>query len=412
MEIAKILTSTLDFDEVLRAAVAEIVGMCKLADAGVICLYHEDADSLVVSAHFGYPEVVNKIVLHPGQGAPGRVFLSRQPALFRGEERVAECYASAGSENQPYLNEILLARSSPTTSLLCAPFLVRGQAIGSIQLEHWTDRRTFTDDDVGLLSELADLIAIAVDNGRLWRELKQKEEISHQMVVKLITAQEEERERVARELHDEIGQALTAVLVGLSSLVQILPSAPAELHAKVASLQNTVKEIMVRVRHLMLAVRPTMLDDLGLVAAIKWYIFDFLGSSGLAIDLEVEDAGDLTQKLDPLVEVVIFRVAQEALNNAVRYSQASEIRVKLTASPRAIYLAIQDNGVGFDVDAVMQDIKRSLGLHGMVERVSFLQGTLHITSAPGQGTSLNMVIPLRQSGPMSEEVQVAWEKLG
>jgi signal transduction histidine kinase len=342
-------------------------------------------------ASFGYPNYEGPVYLSPGEGAPGTVFLQREPILAVDQDHIAQLYQSIQGEARNNLDLFLQSRSFPSQSVICVPFIARGKVIGSLQLEHWRDSRTYTRDDLNLLMRLADLIAIAVDNGMLWRELGEKEDRLRLLVGQLIHAQEAERKCIARELHDDASHASTTVSIGLSSLARIVPDSLPEIHLKIAGLRDAVKDIMGRMRDLTFAIRPSMLDDLGLAAALNWYTSRFTSPEAPKIELALDDCG---QCLEPLVATVLFRVVQEALNNAVRYSQASIIKVKLQMNKEAVTLIIEDNGVGFQADKLLKNPAESIGLYGMTERVALFNDSLKIRSSPGKGTTIRARIPL------------------
>jgi len=393
LEAAKVLTSTLELDPLLKAITDKISELFDLTDGAAMFLYDQARGELEMVTSFGYPNYIGQVFLSPGEGAPGTVFLLREPILASDEETITRLYQSIQGEAKENLDLFMQTKPQPSRSVVCVPFIVREKVIGSLQLEHWTDDRAFTQVDLNLLMHLADLIAIAVDNGLLWRELGEKEDRHRIVVGQLINAQEVERKRIARELHDDASQALTTVSIGLSSLSRSVPDTQPEIHAKIVSLRDAVKDIMGRMRDLTFAIRPSMLDDLGLASALKWYASRFVGPDSPQIELALDDCGKC---LDPQMATVLFRVAQEALNNAIRYSQATEIKVKLRTSQDAVILTIDDNGIGFHADKLLKDPSKSIGLYGMTERVELFNGSLKVRSSPGKGTTIRARIPLNE----------------
>ena len=392
-EAAKVLTSTLELEPLLEATTDKVSELFELTDGAAMFLYDSARGELDKVASFGYPDYGEHVFLSPGEGAPGTVFLLRQPILATTEEHVAQLYNSIQGEAKRNLDLFIQSHPLPSQSVICVPFIVRGKVLGSLQLEHWTDSKTFSPEDLNLLMRLADLIAIAVDNGMLWRELGEKEDRLRLLVGQLINAQEDERKRIARELHDDASQALTTVAIGLSSLSRSVSDSQPEIQAKILSLRDAVKDIMGRMKDLTFAIRPSILDDLGLVAALKWYASRFTGPDTPKIELSLDDRG---KSLNPLVATVLFRVAQEALNNAFRYSKATEIKVRLQLNGEAVTLYIEDNGIGFNADKLMKNPAESIGLYGMSERVALFNGSLKIRSSPGKGTSVRARIPLSE----------------
>ena len=399
LEAAKVLTSTLELEPLLKATIDSIGKVFELSDGGAVFLYNQASETLDLVASFGYPTSPDFSQLLPGEGAPGMAFVLRQPLLAIGPEEVARYDATIRDERICSVKKFQHSHSLPSQSVLCVPFIVKGRAVGSLALEHWTDQRTFSESDLRLLAHLGDLIAIAVDNGMLWSELRTKEDRLHQMVGRMISAQEEERKRIARELHDDAGQALTLVMVSLSGLEGVLPPDMLEARARIADLRTSVKELMCRIRDLTFALRPSVLDDLGLAAALRWYARCFAGPQAPKVTLDLEDIG---KSIDPAVATVLFRVGQEALNNAFRHSGATEIKVGLHQVHDAFVLTIEDNGAGFRVDEVMREPQESLGLHGMSERLTMVNGVLKVRSVPTRGTTVRACVPLKDSISQTE----------
>jgi len=223
--------------------------------------------------------------------------------------------------------------------------------------------------------------------------LAQKERRLSHLLDGVIHAQEEERKRVARELHDETSQALTVLIVSLDTTVAGLSGEDAGLKAHLSDLRTLAAGVHKEVQRIILDLRPGLLDDLGLVAAIDWYADSRLKPLDIRVNLEV--AGE-EARLGAEVETAVFRLAQEALNNIVRYSEAENVLISLDFGADRVVLRVEDDGKGFDVDEVMRDQEgsRSFGLLGMRERVALFGGTLDIQSRPGQGTQITAIIPL------------------
>lgn len=390
LQIAPKLASTLDVRDLLEEVISDLRRVFPLGDVGLVFLYHPAEGDLKVEAAFGVDDRALGIKLKPEEGAPGRVFLTESPVLTTTIEESADFLREISNpESASIVTQLLQLQDRPPYSLLCVPFIARGKAIGSLLLEHWRDERAFTQQDVRLLSSLSDLIAIALDNGRLWQDLSRRERYTHELVAKLMSAQEDERKRIARDLHDEVGQGLSTISVQIALLARKLP-ADDESQKIAAGLQATIKELMNHVRNAAYAMRPAILDDLGLGPAIRWYAQEYLAAEGPQIKLDIDN---LCPEPSAETETVIFRVAQEALLNAVKYSQAAEIGLSLKSSPQGICLAVQDNGVGFDPAEVSKSSRRSLGLQSMQERVALVDGSLRVSSTPGRGTTVEAWIP-------------------
>ncbi len=206
---------------------------------------------------------------------------------------------------------------------------------------------------------------------------------------RVLRAQEEERKRIARELHDETSQALTSVIVGLKGLERA--ESGAEVRERVGELRATVAETLDAVHRMAVELRPSALDELGLVPALRSYVKEYSRQSGIQVELQVSG---LKGRLPAEMEVAVYRVVQEALTNAAKYSESHHVAVKLSVEGSTLTALVRDNGRGFDVDRVQQSKDGGLGLFGMKERVSLLSGQLDILSAPGAGTTILARIPL------------------
>ncbi|MCC6174727.1 MAG: sensor histidine kinase [Chloroflexi bacterium] len=203
----------------------------------------------------------------------------------------------------------------------------------------------------------------------------------------ILKAQEEERLRIARELHDETAQALASLLVRQRAAERTHD--PAALQRTMADLRALTSEALEGVRRMALELRPTMLDDLGLVAALEAFARQFAQRTGVRVDVRATGGPD---RLPPEVELVIYRVVQEALSNVARHSGATHADVTLTTEPTRLVVTVTDDGRGFDPVAALDSRERSLGLFGMRERASLIDGRLTLTSAPGRGTSVHLEV--------------------
>jgi signal transduction histidine kinase len=230
---------------------------------------------------------------------------------------------------------------------------------------------------------------VEAEREQLFQELERSRNNLQQLSRRLVQIQEAERRRIALELHDQVGQELTALKLSLERCQEFNPAGPntvfEETHARASRL-------LTMVRDLSLDLRPTMLDDLGLLDALLWYFDRFKASSGLRIDFKHRDLGH--RRFAPEIETAAFRIVQEALTNVTRHSQARSVRIWLWASKERLMLSIEDQGVGFDAEAVLR-AGTSTGLSGMRERAALLGGHLSIDSVVGRGTSLTAELPLQ-----------------
>ena len=209
---------------------------------------------------------------------------------------------------------------------------------------------------------------------------------------RLVNAQETERRHIARELHDQVGQALTVAQLNLQAIAR-LPAAES-LNERLNDTLTVLEQVLEQVRSLSLELRPSLLDDLGLVAALRWYTERQAATAGLKIELV---ADQLERRLDPVIETECFRLVQEALTNVARHARAQQVTVELHEEGGCLHLRVRDDGVGFQVAAIRELAVRgaSLGLLGMEERAALAGGELEFKSAPGQGAEVHAWFPLR-----------------
>ncbi len=272
-----------------------------------------------------------------------------------------------------------VARRMGVRSALYVPLLAEGRPIGVVVAHDKLEATSsFTDEDVRLTESLAARAATAV-------ALSQR--VSRDAVRRVVEAQELERARLARELHDETGQALTSILLGLKSLED---GADRDDHrAAVSELRELVVSTLQDVRRLAVELRPAALDDFGLVPAIE-RLRDIVEEQG---DLTVEVQSELPDdRLPPETETVLYRITQEAFTNVLKHAAASRVSVRLGRRGDTVTLVVHDDGRGFDPASVRDG---SLGLVGMRERVALLGGRLAIDSSDGAGTMLKAEVPVQ-----------------
>lgn len=221
---------------------------------------------------------------------------------------------------------------------------------------------------------------------RLERATAESRAALQQFSARLVQAQEEERRKVARELHDEVGQALTGVRVELANLSTLIRSGSSESAAKADEIKQQVEGSIGVVRNMSLLLRPSMLDDLGLVPALEWQAREVSRRCGLRVKV---DASAVPEELPEEHRTCIYRIVQEALHNCVQHAAAQNVRITVDQTASALQLAIEDDGHGFDPQR-----ERGMGLLGIQERVTRLGGHLDVQSGSSQGTLLKVVLPL------------------
>jgi PAS domain S-box-containing protein len=251
-----------------------------------------------------------------------------------------------------------------------------------------TKRRTFTLDDIHFLQSVANILATAI-------ERKRTEENRTSLIKRVVFAQEEERRRIARELHDETGQSLTSLLVGLRLLGDTRTLTKAKTQAN--QLRRITVQVLDNLRRLARGLHPSILDDLGLVVALTRYATDYAQSYGMTVNVHTE--GVDSRRLPPPVETALYRIMQEALTNIVRHAAAKTVRIALKRQPLGVHMIVEDDGCGFDVETMLRTPTTSghLGLYGMCERATLLGGYVTVKSQRGKGTTISVQIPLEDS---------------
>ena len=237
----------------------------------------------------------------------------------------------------------------------------------------------FDDDDDGDRFEEVDRLAASFR--RMLRRIESERNRSGLLVLR---AQEEERRRLAYDLHDEVNQALTAILLRLQALSHDAPPAMAD---ELSELKRLVNQAMNELLQLARQLRPSALDDHGLLPAIESHVRRFAQQTGIETGLETDAE---TRRLEPDQEIAVYRIAQEALTNIARHADASRVQVAFGSSGDGIELTVKDDGRGFETNG---DGRRGLGLDGMAERARLLGGELTIDSSPGDGTALKLRVP-------------------
>ncbi|MDI6695872.1 MAG: sensor histidine kinase [Anaerolineales bacterium] len=233
---------------------------------------------------------------------------------------------------------------------------------------------------------------------QLHQELIQREVMRRELTRRIVLAQEEERARIARELHDETAQVLTAFMFHLAALRQSIP-ADTNVQKQYENLQRLSQRMSLGIYRLVRDLRPALLDDLGLASGLQYLAEDNKNSSELQVELNIRGK---KRRLDKMVETVLYRIAQEALTNVVRHAETQQASIDLEFTEHEVILRVTDWGIGFDVSTVLST-PDSLGLAGMRERAESIGGQLIIDSAPGQGTRVEARIPIEKQNSIKME---------
>lgn len=360
-ETCRILSTSLDLNVLLHEAIQRIVTLVEPVVAGAVFLYNEHDHALVVRANYHRPAA----------------------SLLPDHDERARTLAQRAFETR----EIAYKAANTEQAILALPLLSGEAAIGAIAL---TYAGPFSN--LAVLQTLSRQLVIAIENAQLYERVQQKEELRGELLERIVAAQEKERKRLARDLHDQTGQTLTALLLGLRSLETVIQNNPPLAQQRLRELEQVCAAALDDLRQLTADLRPAQLDDLGLVAALREMAKTVGERSRIAIEVNVTGP---RRRLQPELETILYRVAQEALTNAVRHSQAARIKIELQLAEQSAELLIADDGVGFVPEQVLsaQAPRRAWGLLGMQERVALAGGSFEIESAPGRGTRVKVRVP-------------------
>jgi signal transduction histidine kinase len=364
-EIGSALASEVELEPLLGLVARR---MQELVGARIVLIALPDArGKLHVTAAAGRDDLVGA-ELELSSTKIGRV-------LERGHTERVDAVADDPEVDQP------VARELGVTSALYLPLTVRGQPFGVVAVhdKFGADPR-FDEDDVRLAESLVSRASIAVDLS---------ERVSRDALRRVVEAQELERARLARELHDETGQALASILLGLRPLEAAVETDEARKAA--AGLRELVVATLQDVRRLAVELRPSALDDFGLMPAVERLAATVSEPSGPTVDVEAH-LGE--ERLAPEAETVLYRIVQESLTNIIKHASARRVSITLVRKGASAVVVVEDDGSGFDPDEIRDG---ALGIAGMRERVALVGGKLTLESAPGAGTTLVAEVPASDS---------------
>ncbi|RPI22973.1 MAG: GAF domain-containing protein, partial [Chloroflexota bacterium] len=390
------VSSSLELTEVLESLKRVLEEQLNVP-GGVIFLYDKAGDILCLEAAWGIPSAV----LAQFKSFPARSYHYEQ--VLRNREILLQpdcCHV------EPYaLTDLRLIRPN-LQSYLCIPLLAKGEVQGVIDLFSQAPKE-FSHDQVRLFTTLGQELGVVIHNAQLFEQVVLARQRLQLLSSQLIDVQEKERRRLSRELHDEIGQALTAVKVNLQAMGRLadLSVLAPHMEESISIIDRTIQQV----RNLSLDLRPSLLDDLGVVSALRWYVDRQARRAGFEAHFM---ATPPEMRLPDEIETTCFRIVQEALTNVVRHAHARRVSIDLQQIDAELDLSIRDDGVGFDVDAVGErpPSDMSLGLLGMRERAQLVGGQIEIRSDSERGTSIHVRLPLnpdldpgRVPGAMQEE---------
>ncbi|MBN2555195.1 MAG: HAMP domain-containing protein [Anaerolineales bacterium] len=377
--IAGHLNAELDLESVLQS-ICDEASLALNAPATAVVVYQPGREDLY---HIG-GQVVSK-EQHEGFTRLGCM------TTDEAENRLDPDIVKIDLQAHPETPLAVLADSMDVRFLVCDQLIHEGVVIGRLEL-YIREDQALDDDVLILLHGIADEAALAITNARLYTALRKEERARAELLHQVIGAQEDERRRIARELHDETSQSLTALLVGLDTIRIASKNEPTHVTEHVQDLKTITNNLLLNIHRLIADLRPSLLDDLGLLAAIEWFGEQRLRTRGIGFQIE---SNIREKRLDLPLETALFRIAQEGLTNILRHAKAENIYIRLWEGASEVVLEITDDGQGFNPACMdtPDPVGRGLGLLGMRERAVILGGSLDIQSASDQGTIIRAAFP-------------------
>ncbi|MGW8300658.1 MAG: PAS domain S-box protein [Desulfobacterales bacterium] len=379
--IAVALNHNMALNLILKETLKNVLKVLEL-NRGAIFLINRDREKTEVIAKSGFN--------NDGAEGPQRVFF-KDPLLSKAlleDDMVLKPEPIFPTFKARFGPEAL--KFSPW--LTCFLITFKGKGVGFLGLDIPSSRR-LSQYEFHLMGSLGNFLGGAIVNAQMRETIRRDRQELRRLTGKLFQSQEEERRRIARELHDESGQSLTAVKLALERLEQNVPSQEKGLRKEIGEIIRMVRRTSSEIRHLSYHLHPTLLSDLGLEPALDLYFKEIKNHTGRNIEFSMVG---FDHRLDADMETVFYRFSQEALTNALKHSGSDNFHLSIIKSYPKIIFRAEDDGIGFDTRIIGTD-KRNLGLLGMRERTSLLGGTFQLRSKPGEGTRIRIEIPFAES---------------
>jgi signal transduction histidine kinase len=361
------------------------------------------------SANIALRETESHFFIHAARGAPPSASdTSRSLDTTRLEHRLLHSLIEKGESQlvgdiRRLDDQIAQGEADSPLSWIIVPMKTGEQILGCF-FAGKNEPDFYTSEHLSLAETLVSQASVAVQNAWLFDQVRAGHARQQSLSRRLVTIQESERGYIARELHDEAGQALSSIMISLE-LLKESATRPQEVIESVGKLESLVNCLMEDLHRMAINLRPASLDHLGLSAALSQLIDSYIEKYRLKVDIEILGTQD---RLPADVESALYRIIQEALTNVARHANASRVDIVIENHPEGMIMVIEDDGIGFSPEEKLQ-LSR-IGLLGMRERAEMLGGKLLIESAPGMGTTLRVEIPVRADQPIEDDVTEAVEE--
>jgi PAS domain S-box-containing protein len=386
MKISRELSKTLDLDRILQIGTQEAAQALRVDRCAVALAFPEKGYAEIRSIYVKGKKSVTHLVgykLYGHQFPQAKEMLEKRKLI-----NIPNIYHLPGKS---FAKKYFIKQG--IKSALFAPMVHGKKVMGFFVLSTMKDFKTFTRNETKLAQTIADQTAVAIENARLLELVRKSEENLRALNVQLVNVQEDERKKLAQELHDDVSQTLFAMKMNLDVTMKNLPTDLEKLEYTKNRLDDTedlLSQTIDRIRNLTTDLRPSMLDDFGLTPALTWYIDNFSKRTDIKVYLTTKN---FKGRLSSEIETTLYRIIQEALINVAKHAKATEVWILLSRKNSTVSLSLQDNGIGFDTKKITFP-KDRLGLFSIKERVRLLNGEFDIRSKANKGTKLSVRIPL------------------
>jgi signal transduction histidine kinase len=374
-----------ELDAILRIGLDNVLSLMN-GTVGGIMLLDEPSQTLVYRVYHGLSDkYAEEVHLKLGEGIAGKVAQTGRAVLLE------------DISSEPNAAWIDLVRLEGLKAFISVPLRAKDDVLGVMNVASHTPHR-FTKEDMHLLHSIGDQLGTAIEQARLNERLRKARERLRKLARQNLVAEEEERRRIARELHDDTSQSLSGIALQLEALMEMSAKSgnqDAKFVDGLKKVQSLTVQVHKEVSRLISNLHPAVLDTLGLVAAVRQHANSRLQPLNINVTVEVKGT---EKRFPPDVEAALFRVVQGSIGNIAEHSKAKNASIVLTYQPEEFSLSISDDGQGFDVSKItdVEESGRGRGLFSMRERIGFLGGTSGIESKIGVGTKLWAKIPIGQ----------------